>query len=272
MLKKLFAIGILTYCIVVSQLIAKDTIIVSIPPQKYFIEQIAHNNFNINVMMDDHLFTSYYKPSAQQYLWTENAKYFFTIGLDDENQWLKKIKIKNKSTKVFDTKFNIKEINEDNHIWLDPYLVKIQAKNIYHILKKIDTKNAKFYQKNYLKFVNKISSLDYQIKSLFRKHKKNNFMVFNSAWGYFSKRYKIKQIDILANILSSKKNNIIEMINQIQRSDSTVLFIPEYYFPSKTYKQLTQTTKTTIVPISPLEYNWSENLLNIAKIIAYQPR
>jgi zinc transport system substrate-binding protein len=272
MLKRLFLIVILTYCIIFLQLFAKDTIIVSIPPQKYFIEQIAHNNFNINVMMDDHLFTAYYKPSMEQYLWTENAKYFFTIGLEDENQWLKIIKRKNKTIKIFDTKLNIKEINGDNHIWLDPYIVKIQAKNIYHILKKIDNQNNKFYQKNYLKFVNKISGLDYQIRALFRKHKKNNFMVFNSAWGYFSKRYRIKQINILTNILSSKKDNIINIVNQIQKSDSTILLIPKYYFPLKTYKQIKKTTKTTIIPVSPFEYNWHDNLLNIAKKITYQSR
>ena len=53
MFKKLLTVSIFTYCIFISQLFAKDTIIVSIPPQKYFIEQIAKDNFKIVAMMDD---------------------------------------------------------------------------------------------------------------------------------------------------------------------------------------------------------------------------
>ena len=258
--------------ILLSNLIAKDTLIVSIPPQKYFIEQIAHDNFNVKIMMDDHIFTSYYKPTAQQYIWTENATAYFKIGLDEEPQWIKTIKIINKTIKIFDTTKNIKIDSSDKHIWLDPNLVKIQAKNILNILLKLDVKNKDFYKANYFKFVNNISGLDYQLKSIFKKNKKNNFMVFNPAWGYFAKRYNLKQLEIIADIVSTKKKNAISILNQIDRYSSNILFIPTYYFPNKTLVRINKSTKIVVAPISPLEYNWENNLLNIAKLIAYQPK
>ena len=273
MLRKILAIGFFTYCIFLSSILnAKDTIMVSIPPQKFFVEQIVKDKFNVKALMDDHIFSSPYKPSAQQYIWSEDAKIFFTIGLDEEKKWIQNIKINNPSIKIFSTIENIKLIKNDNHVWLDPFKVRIQAKNMLKEIIKLDKINAKFYQKNYLLFVNKISSLDYQIKSIFRKHKMDNFMTFNPAWSYFAKRYKIKQIEIEANILSTKKQNSIQIINQINRYRSNILFIPEYYFPKKILHNINLASKITIVKMSPLRYNWSENLLNFAKIIAFQPR
>ncbi len=272
MSKKILTIGFFAYCLFSSFLFAKDTIIVSVPPQKYFIEQIAKNNFIIKTMMDDDSILPFYKPTAQQYIWTESAIAYFKIGAYDEKKWIKKIKIKNKFIKTFDTTINIKKDPTDINIWLDPVAVKIQAKNILNYLIQVDSKNKDFYKKNYSNFLNKISSLDCQIKTLFKKNKRNHFIVFNPVWGYFAKRYKLKQLEVNADPYSIKKDNIVSIINQINRYSSNILFIPRYYFPQELYKNINSNTKIVIVPVSHLEYDWANNLINIAKMITYQPR
>ena len=123
MLKKLLTVSIFTYCIFISSLIAKDTIIVSIPPQKYFIEQIAKDNFNVEAMMDDTVQSQVYVPTAGQYVWTEDAIAYFKIGMFDEKKWIKRIRIKNKDMLSFDTTKGITKYKQDIYIWLDPKLV-----------------------------------------------------------------------------------------------------------------------------------------------------
>ncbi|MCK5111639.1 MAG: zinc ABC transporter substrate-binding protein [Arcobacteraceae bacterium] len=274
MLKKIFTIGFFTYCIFISQLFAKDTLIVSIPPQKYFIEQIAKDNFNIKSMMDDDSILPTYKPTAQQYVWTENAIAYFKIGMYDEKKWIKKIKIKNKTIQTFDTNLNTQKylISNDINTWLDPVIVKIQAKNILNSLTHLDPKNKKFYRDNYFKFMNNISRLDYQLKVLFKKNIRNHFIVFMPSWSYFSKRYNLKQLEINADPFSADKENIIEILNQINKYTSNIVFIPKYYFPKVLFNKVDEKYDTVVVPISPLEYDWADNLLNIAKIIAYQQK
>ncbi len=44
----------------------------------------------------------------------------------------------------------------DPHIWLDPISVKIQAKNIYEAMVKIDEENSDFYKANYEEFVKEL--------------------------------------------------------------------------------------------------------------------
>jgi zinc transport system substrate-binding protein len=274
MIKKIYIIGFLTYYIFISHLYAEDTLIVSIPPQKYFVEQIVKDKYTVKSMMDDTSILPSYQPTSQQYMWTENAKAYFKIGMYDEKYWIQRIRMKNKHIQTFDTNLNTQKYSIPNDIntWLDPIIVKIQVKNILNAMVKIDPTNEVFYRKNYFKFMNKISSLDYQLKSLFRKNRRNNFIVFVPSWAYFCKRYNVQQLEIDADPFVASKENIIGILNQITRYVSNVIFIPKYYFPKKLFKRIDKKEQTVIVPVSHLEYDWANNLLNIAKIIAYQPK
>jgi zinc transport system substrate-binding protein len=254
--------------ILLSFVFSKDTIIVSVPPQKYFVEQIVKNKFNVKSMMDEDSILPNYHPTAQQYIWTENAKAYFTTGIFDEKIWIKTIKITNSNIKIFNIAQNIKIKAGYSYIWLDPTKVRIQAKNILNAVIKLDNKNKKFYRKNYFAFVNKVSRIDYQIRSILKKTKYKYFLIFEPTYYYYAKRYKLNQIQINADPFSANKTNILSIITQINKYDGGVLLIPKYHFPKQTLKIIYK-TKAIIVPYSHLEYNWEDNIINLAKIISY---
>ncbi len=270
MLRKLLAVSIFTYCIFISQLIAKDTIMVSIPPQKYFVEQIAKDKFTVCSMLKDTAQSIDYTPTTNAYILSDNAIGYFKIGIYNEEKWIKKIQLTNKNIQLFDTNINVKTYKSDIYTWLDPKLVRIQAKNILNGLIKLNPENKDFYKQNYFKFVNRISRIDYQIRSLLRNHKKEAFAIFDPTWSYFTRRYELKQIEILEDPLDTSDENIMGIINIIKRVDTNILFIPTYNFPTLLYKQLSQKTKIILAPINDLDYNWENNILSMAKIIANQ--
>ena len=272
MFKNIFIIGFFTYCIFLTSLIAKDTILVSVPPQQYFVEQIAKDNFNIKSMMDENSILPTYKPTSQQYVWAEDAIAYFRIGMYDENEWIKSIKVTNKKIKVFDTTINVKKKAINPYIWLDPMLVRIQAKNIYNALVKLDSNNQAFYKKNYLSFVNHLSRIDYQIRTILKKRRRHSFIIYEPIWYYYAKRYNIKQIELEADPYSLDDKNILYIINQLNRLASNIMFIPNYYVPKEFFKRVEPKTKVILVPFSHLAYNWEENIMNITKIITYQSK
>jgi len=261
-----------TFIFFITNLTAKDTLIVSVPPQKYFIEQLAKDNFNVKSMMDEDSILQSYTPSAQQYIWTENAIAYFKVGMKNENRWLKTIKIKNSQIKLFDTTIDIKLIDYSPHIWLDPKLIKIQIKNILNALIALDVKNKDFYRKNYFKFINRISRIDYQIKAYIKKNRRNSFITFNPIFEYYTSRYNVKQLTLNADPFSTEKENIIEIINQLNRLNSNLLLIPKYYFPKELLEDINKNTKVVAAPYSYLEYNWEQNILNLTKMIVFQPK
>ena len=154
---------------------SKQELTVSILPQKYFVQKIVKDKFDINVMVKPGASPHTYEPKSSQMKSLSNSKIYFYTGVSFENAWLDKFKLSAKNTIFVDTAVGIEKLameehshegeehdehkdeakhdheNEalDPHIWLDPILVKIQAKNIYDAIVKIDSQNSDFYKTNY---------------------------------------------------------------------------------------------------------------------------
>jgi zinc transport system substrate-binding protein len=257
--------------VLITSLFSKDTIIVSVPPQKYFIEQIAKDNFTIVSMMDEESVMPEYQPTGAQYVWTEDAVAYFKIGLFKEFRWIKSIKIKNSNIKVYDTLEDTKLNISSEYVWLDPIMVRFQAKSILNALVDLDSKNKEFYKKNYFKFVNKLSALDYQLRIIFKNKKRNHFIVFHPYWDYYVKRYNLLQFSLESNPFDFSNENVSKMVTKLNKYSSNLLLVPKYYFPKSTLKRIEDNTKLLVVPFSHLEYDWANNLLNLARLITNQP-
>ena len=265
---------IFLFCLFATTIMAKDILMVSVPPQKYFVEQIAKDKFEVVSMMDTNSILPTFAPPSLKYIYASKAKAYLKTGMPDEELWLSKIKNKNKNIYTFDLNENNKDYLSisEFYSWLDPIIAKTQIKNILNALIQIDSKNEEFYKKNYLKFTNKISSLDYQIRSIFKKHKLNNFIVFSPVWTYFCKRYKINQLEIDIDIYTTNEKEITQILQRITSLLAKVIILPKDYFPKRLYDKIANKNGIEVASISHLAYNWEENLLNLAKIIAYQPR
>lgn len=89
---------------------AKPLVSVSVPPQKYFVEKIAANTLDINVIIpagtDEHNFD--FKPATMKKL--EKSDIYFTIGLEFEKPMLYKFKDLFKNLQIVDTRANIKAL------------------------------------------------------------------------------------------------------------------------------------------------------------------
>ena len=144
----LFSLWLLTGCSS-KHSINESQITVSILPQKYFIEQIVGNIFNINVMIPPGASPATYEPLPKQIEEISRSKAYFSIGhLIFEETWLPKFKSNNPELKIFDLSDNIKIIENhyhhdghhhtiDPHIWVSPRKVRIITSNIKDYLIKM---------------------------------------------------------------------------------------------------------------------------------------
>ncbi|RXJ75496.1 cation ABC transporter substrate-binding protein [Arcobacter sp. F155] len=155
----------------------------------------------------------------------------------------------------------------DPHIWLEPTLVKNQAKIIYRELVKIDPENKEFYKKNLQTFLIELESLDAQLKSILKKYEHKAFMVFHPSWGYFAKKYHLEQIAIEIEGKEPKPSQLVELIEEAKKHDIKVVFVAPQ-FSKKGAKTISGTIKSNVVVIDPLAENWDKNLLKVANEIA----
>lgn len=284
---------------VMSAMAENLNVTVSLLPQKYFVEQIAKDKVNVNVMVKQGFSPAIYEPQSSQMKLLTKSDAYFSIGVPFESAWLEKFKNSNKSMMLVDTTRGIQKIpmlahgdhdkHDDNdkhdkhdeheeheehehedgldpHVWLDPILVKIQAKNIYEALVKLDAKNRDFYFDNYKFFLNDLTLLDNKIKKILLPIKKSAFMVFHPSWGYFAARYDLEQIVVEKEGKTPKFRELVELIEKSKERKIKIVFVAPQ-FSQKAASTIAKSISGDTFVINPLSYSYQSNLINTAKAI-----
>ncbi len=94
---------------------SKSELSVSIAPQKYFLEKIVKDKFNINVMVKPGSSPHTYEPKTSQMKSLSNSKIYFYTGIEFEKAWLEKFKKSSPNTLFVDSSANIQRIQMQEH-------------------------------------------------------------------------------------------------------------------------------------------------------------
>ncbi|KAB7886987.1 metal ABC transporter solute-binding protein, Zn/Mn family [Poseidonibacter ostreae] len=111
-MKRLLVIALLMISSLSAQI--KD-VTVSIVPQKYFVEKIAGDKINVNVMVKKGFSPANYEPKTSQMKKLAQSSIYFSIGVPFENSWLKKFKNANKNMLMVDTSMGIEKLEMVEH-------------------------------------------------------------------------------------------------------------------------------------------------------------
>lgn len=267
-------------------LFAKPVVIVSIAPEKTFVQKIAKDKVEVTVMVEAGDSPHSYEPKASQMIALSKADIYFSIGVGFEKAWLERFKSQNPKLMFVNISDNVPKIamaehhhdgehkedarheELDPHTWTSPANVKIMAESICKTLSKIDPENETFYKRNLIDFIKEIENTDKQIKEILKDvQPKAKFMVFHPSWGYFAASYNLTQFAVEVEGKSPKPKEMIEIIDEAKEEKVKVIFTqPE--FSDKSAKIIAKETGLSVKKISPLSSDWSQNLINMAKAIA----
>ncbi|AJC87051.1 metal ABC transporter solute-binding protein, Zn/Mn family [Campylobacter insulaenigrae] len=271
-------VKLLLLCIFSIFVFAKPIVSVSIPPQAFFVEKIAKDSVEINVLIpqnsDEHNIE--FKPQVLKKL--EESKIYFLADLELEKILEEKFKNTLKNVKIVNINQNIElfededheeehhnhhehhEHGKDPHVWLDPILVKIQAENISKALSEVFPQNKAFYEENLKVFLKELDELDEKIKAKLQNIKKNEFIVYHPSWAYLAKRYNLIQIPVQIDGKEPKAKDLQNLILLAKEKDIRIVFI-QPGFPESAIKTLAKELNAKIISINHLARNWDEELL-----------
>ncbi|NLO16640.1 MAG: zinc ABC transporter solute-binding protein [Arcobacter butzleri] len=292
-MKNFIKIAVFGFVLFATSLQAKVNTIVSIVPQKSFVEAIGGDLVNVSVMVLPGSSPHSYEPKPSQMKELNSAEIYFAMGVEFENVWLNKFKNQNKNLKIIDTTKGIEKIDmlehhhhdeehkdhhhdhddededgKDPHIWTSLENIKQIAKNIVDALIEADQINQAKYQANYEVFIQKVISVDKEIRVILQNTPKNSkFMVFHPAFGYFAKEYGLVQIAVEVEGKEPKPSSLAKLIDEAKEQNIRAIFTqPE--FSDKSANIIAKELKIDVIKVSPLNPKWDENLINLAKSIA----
>ena len=290
-MKKTISLLLLGLC----SLYAKPTITVSIVPQTYFIEKIAGDTLNVNVMVGPGANPATYEPKPKQMIALEKSDAYFAIGVPFEATWLVKFRAANPKLSIIDTAEGITKLmlekhhHEDEkhtthkheehkdhheegaipdpHIWLDPLHVKTISTNITKTLSTLYPQNKALYEANLDAFSKELDALHVNIQNKLASLAKKKFMVYHPSWGYLASRYGLEQEAIEIEGKEPKPSTLIKLINEAKEEDIHLLIVAPQ-FSQKSAKVIAEAINGKVVSVDHLSKNWKEELLKTVDIFA----
>lgn len=259
----------------------KPVVTVSIIPLKTFVEEIAGDDFTIQVLVPQGASPETYSLLPSQLKQISQSKAWFRLGfLEFELALWQKLQQMNRNMKVVDLSKNLnlivgKEIKHGDHVhlegvdphtWMSPKLVKIMAGQIVSTLSELNEENQVTYQANYEKFINEIDELDAKIEKALADYKGRTFVAFHPSLSYFARDYGLVQYPLELDGKEPTTQHMIEVVDIARREKIKAIFI-QNEFDIDHAKVFAEEINGEIVEIKPLDAEWNENIWNLTQLL-----
>jgi zinc transport system substrate-binding protein len=276
---------------------------VSISPQRYFVQKIGGDLVDVSVLVPAGANPHNFEPKPRQMAALSKSAVYFTVGIDFEKFWLKRIIAANPKIRMVRTDDGIAKIpmaghgheeatrrprpqelktgipeqddhggvSPDPHVWLSPALVKIQAGHIRDALVALDPIHRSTYESNDAAFIREIDELDAALKALFAGRKGERFMVFHPSWGYFAEACGLVQVPVEIEGKDPKPAQLQKLIRDAREHGIKTVFV-QPQFSAKSAELLSREIGGQVVIADPMAENWAVNLREVARKLAAAAR
>ncbi len=257
----------------------KPVITVSIQPQKYLLEKIAGDKWDVKCLLSNGANPESYDPGLTHMLSLENSAAYFRIGnIPFESAIITKVTKNNPDLKIIDSSAGIdlitgthsghsgdKEI--DPHTWTSVKNAKIIAANMYKGLVELDSVNKSAYTRNFEALLNSLDSLDKSIESRLASREGKAFIVWHPSLSYFARDYGLHQISLSPEGKEASVTMMQSAIEQAKQAGAKVLFFQKDV-DSRQATVANEQLQAELVTINPLNYNWEEEITKIADALS----
>ena len=255
----------------------KKMVCVSILPQKYFVEKIAGELVDINVLLPPGANPRYFSIMPSQMKEISRSSLWLRIGqIPFEKSWGEKIRQTNPKMKVYDTsaqadwiitkKDTVNFTGVDPHIWMSPLEVKKIANESYKALIKTFPEDSVIFTDNYKKWILEIDILNREIKNSFKNLLQRKFIIYHPSLTYFARNYNLEQIPLE---IEGKEPSARQMgdIIDLAKKENIHFVLLQRGFNMDNARQLAREINGKIIIIDPFDEHWEKQLRNISSII-----
>lgn len=259
----------------------KPVVTVSILPLKTFVEEIAGNDFEINVLLppgaspaDFTMIPSQLKDIARSEVW-------FRIGyIGFEYSWRDKIEQANRNMKVVNLSEGLDLISDEYlpsgeksstgginpHTWLSPTLVKQMAGRIAEELTLLNPEKKQEYEKNLSQFIEKIDELDAEIRTALEPYEGRQIILFHPSLSYFAREYGLVQYSLEPGGKEPTPHRMAELVDFAKKENIRVIYIQSDLDRSQA-SVFAEEIDGEIVEMWPLNPEWFDNLREITELL-----
>ena len=261
----------------------KQKILVTILPEKSFIEKIAGTDFDIIVLVPQGANPSVYSLLPSQMVDITRATAWFRIGyVGFELSSVDRIKEVNSGMKIIDLSSELEIISRrplqnpvtragsDPHTWLSPENVQTMAFQITKELVLINPSKEKDYMSALQRFTDEIRVTNDSISFLLKGIKGKKFITYHPSLTYFARDYGLIQFSLEEGGKEPSPAHMTLLTETAKQEGIQTIYI-QSDFDKELARTFADEINGKIVRIWPLNPAWSENLISIARALNENP-
>ena len=263
---------------------------VSIEPQRYFAEKILGDRYQISCLVPEGQSPESYQPSPKQMIEVGRSVAYFQIGqIGFEQAWMASIKANNPAMKFYDLSRGFmlieapREEDEgkspshhghhhhggmDPHIWSSISGAKAISANILDAARELDPENKSYYEANYQSLMREIEQTGDTIRQLLSGLEGSAFIIYHPALTYFAQENGLLQLCIEMDGKEPSSAQLEALVETAKRYQAKTIFV-QREFDQKNAEIIAQETGCDLRTINPLAYQWDQELIHIAKVLAH---
>ena len=250
-------------------------ITVSIAPFKYFIEEIAGNDFTVNIMVPAGADPHTYEPFPEQINKLRKSVAYISNGyLGFEMNWLDRFYETNRTMKRLSLGDRIDPLNSvhhsegghiesaDPHYWVSPKCAMIMAASLKEFLCDLNPSQKQKYETNYQVLVSRIQEVDNKARELFSGVQNRSFMIYHPNLAYVARDYNLEEIPVEFEGKEPPPSRLKELIDRARNDHLKTIFV-QREFDTKNAKVIAGEIGAKIQIIDPLSENWQKSTMDI---------
>ena len=252
-------------------------ITVSIAPERYFVERIAGDAYEVREMVPQGVGPEEYDPTPQDISsLSKSALYFYMGTLGFEKAWLNAINENNANLKCIDISTYIstpatpsthshdghEHPGADPHFWASVTGATAISKGIYEALIEHYPEDAQTFAENYDRLLRDIKSLEEECREVFAHTTHRSFVIYHPSLTYFAEEWGLNQLVLEQDGKEPTPAHLAKVIARAQSDSVRVVFVQKEFDTARAEK-LAKEIGAEVYEIAPLSYDWMAEMRHI---------
>lgn len=260
----------------------KQTVSVSILPQKYLVEKIAGDYLQVNVMIPPGMSPETCDLSTEQLKKLYDSDICFTIShLPFELTHLAPVVKRRKDIRIINHSEGIKLLSGscghqhhnghehsgvDPHIWSSPRYVAQMAQQIFKALSEQYPTQKEKFEEGYKTLSKEIETVKEKADSALNEKRGSMFLIYHPALTYLADDYGLQQVAIENEGKEPNPAHLKHIIDLAKEKNIRIIFI-QSQFDKNNALSVAKEIGGEVIPIDPLAENWTEEINKLIKVL-----
>lgn len=256
----------------------RPLLVVSIEPQKYMLEQIVGDDFEIVTLMPNGDNPETFEPSMSGRVAVDRSKAYFTTGYFPFESNISVTAADPSS--IISTSIGIEPVYgthshggehhtflhadeshqiPDPHIWTSVRNARKMSRTMLETVSRIAPERESEYRERFNRFDRRLDSLDRSFAKRLDRMPNKAFLVWHPSLSYFARDYGLEQIAVGSEGKESSMNTLRRVIDRA-RADSVKVFFYQRDFDSRQAEAVNLGVGSRLVPVNPAGYEWEDEM------------